>query len=329
MTMEEMIRTLPGQYRWAHDIEVPSVPASQTVLVCGMGGSGIAGDVAAAAAGGVFTHKSYGLPAWTAAMRPLVVAVSYSGNTEETLSSTSEAVREGLQVVAVSTGGRLEAEAAEHGWPFVRIPEGLQPRAAFGYLAGTALRIVQAVGLMEEPGLEEAAVIVDELLGHDLDGPGVHLAEDLADGLSGKLAVVLGGTGPSAVAAYRWKTQINENAKSPAYVACLPEADHNDIVGWSTLGSITRRLVGVVALRDGLDDPRLARRFEPTLRAIREDVSVIGEVWAQGHSPMARIAGLAAVGDLVSVAIARNAGVDPIPVEPIETLKRTLSQENS
>jgi glucose/mannose-6-phosphate isomerase len=324
MTMEAMIQSLPEQYRWAAELTPPPVPASGSALVCGMGGSGISGDVAAAVAGTpVFVHKGYGIPVWASALSPLVVAVSYSGNTEETLSAAEAALAAGLAVAVVTTGGALSRLAAERGWPSVEIPAGLQPRAAFGYLTGGVVRILEAAGLVREPGLQEAATVTDELLGSELDGPGRRLADDLADGLAGKVTLVAG-SGITSVAAYRWKTQINENAKTPAFVLRLPEADHNEIEGWSTL--TLRRAVGLITLRDAFEPASVAARFEPTADLLSEGSTVVGEVWAQGSSPLARIASLAVVGDLVSLRLARNAGVDPVGVEAIERLKRTLGE---
>jgi glucose/mannose-6-phosphate isomerase len=325
--MESMIQTLPDQYRWAAELAVPDIPAAGCVIACGMGGSGIGGDVAAAVAEGpMFVHKGYGIPDWVTALpNPLIVAVSYSGNTEETLSAVDAARTQGLPVAAVSSGGRLSELAADERWPIVQVPGGLQPRAAFGYLTGAVVRIVQGAGLLSKTGLAEASMVADQLLGKDLDGPGRHLADDLAEGLAGKIAFIAG-SGIASVAAYRWKTQINENAKSPAFVTQLPEGDHNEIEGWSTLGSAMRRTVGVVTLRDEDAPPRVAARFEPTTRLLSEGATIVGEVWAQGSSPLARIASLAVVGDLVSLRLARNAGVDPVEVEAIERFKRTLGE---
>ncbi|NIA24128.1 MAG: bifunctional phosphoglucose/phosphomannose isomerase [Gammaproteobacteria bacterium] len=325
--METMLASLPEQYRWAADLTTPSLPAATGALVCGMGGSGIAGDVAAAVAGEapVFAHKSYGIPGWAERLSPLVVAVSYSGNTEETLSGVEAAERAGLAIAAVSSGGVLSRLAREHDWPLVEVPGGLQPRAAFGYLTGAVMRILEGAGLVEGTGLTEAAIVTDELLGADLDGPGRHLADDLAEGLAGRITLIVG-SGPAAVAAYRWKTQINENAKAPAFTTTIPETDHNEIVGWSALGSVLRRTVGVIALRDPHEPSRVAARFDPTLGRLAEGAGIVGEVWAQGEHPLARMASLSAIGDMVSLRLARNAAVDPVPVEAIEILKQELGE---
>ncbi|HZJ47831.1 MAG TPA: SIS domain-containing protein, partial [Acidimicrobiia bacterium] len=254
------------------------------------------------------------------------VAVSYSGNTEETLSAVEAARGAGLSIAAVSSGGELSRLAQEHGWPLIAVPGGLQPRAAFGYLTGAVMRILEGAGLVDDAGLSEAATVTDELLGADLDGPGRHLADDLADGLTGRITLVVASL-PASVAAYRWKTQINENAKAPAFTTTIPETDHNEIVGWSTLGSAIRRTVGVIALRDEHEPAPVAARFEPTLDFLSGGATFVGEVWAQGEHPLARIASLSVIGDMVSLRLARNAAVDPIPVDAIERLKKTLGEK--
>ncbi|MGH9166545.1 MAG: bifunctional phosphoglucose/phosphomannose isomerase [Acidimicrobiia bacterium] len=322
---------LPEQLRWAVALEVGEVPRAGSALVIGMGGSGISGDFAAQAAdrGGrlVDVHKGYGLPGRAAVQRPLVVAVSYSGDTEETLSGVEEARELGLPVTAISTGGELSRLAERHGWPWVSAPGGLQPRAAVGYLTGAVLRVLAAGGVLpdQRPVLVEAAALLDELLGPDEDGAAVELAGDLAEGLAGKVPVIYGGRGVAEVAAQRWKTQFNENAKIPAFWAVLPELDHNEIEGWAW----SPARFGLVFLRDWDDDPRLGRRFELTAEALGGQPPLVGEVWAQGEGIVARMLSLAVVGDLTSVLMAELAGVDPDRVDVLEGIKRRMGEETS
>ena len=150
---------------------------------------------------------------------------------------------------------------------------------------------------------------------------------DLADGLSGRISLIYGSNGLTAPVAQRWKTQINENGKRPAFWSLLPELDHNEIVSWSALETLTRRSVGIVLLRDRDEHPQVRRRFSLTTSLISGSVPVVGEVWSQGESRLARIAGLALIGDLVSVYLAEQEGIDPVPVEVIENLKVLLNEE--
>ena len=197
--------------------------AATEALVCGMGGSGIGGDFAGALADlegrRVSVHKAYGLPGWAASMRPLIVAVSYSGNTEETLSGVAAATEAGLEVVAITSGGTLAETARAEGFPLVSVPGGLQPRAALGYLLGALLAVLAGAGVIADPtdALVEAGELVTSLSGPS--GAAEGLARDLAERLDGRIVAVYGSTGLTAPVAQRWKTQINENGKWPAWWA--------------------------------------------------------------------------------------------------------------
>lgn len=329
--MRQAVAALAGQLRWGVELEAPEVPTARRVLVCGMGGSGISGDfareLAAIAGRRLDVHKGYGLPGWaTGEDDLLVVALSYSGNTEETLSAVEEVVAAGLPLATVSSGGALTALAEERALPHVSVPGGLQPRAALGYLFSALTRLLASGEILADvrPDLSEAADLWDELAGDD--GEGEPLADDLADALDGRAAVIYGSTGLTAPAAQRWKTQINENGKWPAWWGLFPELDHNEIVGWEGLSDLTRRRVGIVVLRDEHEHPRVSARVRLTRELTDGDVAWVGDVWAQGSSAIARMMSLAAVGDLVSLSLAERAGVDPMPVDVIENLKRGLAE---
>ena len=328
--MRSMVAGLGGQVRAATGVRVPDLSPAGELLVVGMGGSGIGGDYLAHLASlhgaRVTGHKSYGLPGWVASARPTVLAVSYSGNTEETLSAVDAAVDLGLPIIVVTTGGALGERAGAHGWPVVAVPAGLQPRAALGHLLGAALMISTAVGLVPSPvpDLEEAADVVDSLTSSG--GAGWALAGDLAGSLAARAVIVYGSTGLTASVAQRWKTQINENGKRPAWFSVFPELDHNEIVGWSADRGLNGRL-GVVTLADRDDGADVAQRRAITREVTAKDVDWIGEVHSQGNSALARMMSLTAIGDMVSVALAEVAGIDPVPVAPIEDLKNRLREE--
>lgn len=330
--MLAMIRTLGDQLRWARDLEVPDVAAAGEVLVGGMGGSGISGDFGAAltsgSAGRVAVHKGYApLPGWASRVKPVVVAASYSGNTEETLDLVTAAADSGLPIVTITTGGRLAELTAQNGWPTIVVPAGLQPRAAIGYLAGAVARLLHALGMLPEQtsALDESAELVD---GAAREGSVTWgMASELAKGLVGRITIVYGGGPISGTAAQRWKTQINENAKMPAWWSVLPELDHNEIVGWETLPSTTRDLIGIVALTDSSDHPRVRDRLDHTSALTEFAVPWLAEVPAHGESELARLMSLTVCGDLVSWMLAVEAGVDPVPVETIEKLKKLLVKD--
>lgn len=328
--MKAMIAGFGEQLRWASELDPVAVTPTRQVLVAGMGGSGISGDFAAALADTpVYVNKSYGLPAWVKSSEPLVVAMSYSGNTEETLSAAETAAAQGLTPAVVTGGGTLAAWAGEYGWPTVTVPGGLQPRAALGYLLGGLLHLLNAAGATSigRRDLLAAADIADSITGEG--GSGWTLAADLAQGLEGRIVAVYGGGGITTPVAQRWKTQINENAKWPAWYSALPELDHNEIVSWTSLASLTRQHVGIVSLRDRAEPPGVTARFRLTSEITGRDVAWVGEVWSQGDSALERMVSLASMGDLVSLELARLLGVDPVPVDAIENLKRKLTEEGA
>lgn len=330
--MLDMIRTLGDQIRWARDLHAPDLPANAEVLVGGMGGSGIAGDFGAALAtqteGRVAVHKGYSpLPGWARRVKPTFIAASYSGNTEETLDLVNAAGTAGLPIVTVTTGGQLGDLSARNAWPAITVPTGLQPRAAVGYLAGAVSRLLVTLGVLPDQtaALDEAADLVDAATTEGSET--WDAAHGLAKGLVGRVTIVYGGGPISATAAQRWKTQINENAKMPAWWSVLPELDHNEIVGWETLPLLTRDVIGIVSLTDIGDHARVRDRLDHTSQLTEGAVPWLGEVRARGDSEFARLMSLTVSGDLVSYMLAGEVGVDPVPVETIEKLKKLLMKD--
>lgn len=326
--MKDQIVGLPDQLRWAPALNPGSVEAVPGVILCGMGGSAMAAEVAAMMVveqGKPATvHRGYGLPGWVDSQY-LVVAVSYSGDTEETRSAVEEASGRGVPIAVVSSGGLLGRLAAENDWPHVKVPGGLQPRAALGYLSAGTMRLLENAAYLTGPqaSLEEAAEIVEDIIG-DGTGVGAREAEKIAAAVDGRVAIIYGATGMTALAARRWKTQFNENAKWPAFWSELPELDHNEIVGWAGLSEVTRDLTALVWLRDDAEGERLALRAEFTRGLIESDTSFAGEVWSRGSGALARLFSLVSIGDLASLALAERRGIDPVAVERIEELKQRL-----
>lgn len=320
--MRDLVATLPSQLRWAAELDLPVLPQAAEAIVAGMGGSGIAGDVAAVVAEAkgsrVSVHKSYDLPRWVRS-GTLVVAVSHSGNTEETLSAARSAIASGFPTVAVSVGGELQQVGAD---AHIVVPPTSQPRAALGRLAGATLRVLETAGVIEpvSDDLREAAEVVEAVLDDSAD-----VADRIASEVAGRVVVIYGGAGVGAVAASRWKTQINENGKAAAFWATLPEANHNEIVGWTAFPELSRREMAVVFLEDEHDHPRVLLRSEVTRMLTERSVPVAGIVRSRGESPLARMLALSVIGDLVSVRIAELAEVDPVPVDIIEDLKQRLA----
>jgi glucose/mannose-6-phosphate isomerase len=298
------------------------------LVVCGMGGSAIGGDLAAAALGDratrpIRTIRGYGLDPWTSGTA-LVLCASYSGDTEETLACFEAAGITGAQRVALTTGGDLAAAAREENVPVIGIPSGMQPRAAVVYMTVAALECAALCGAA--PGLhteiDAAAGLLRRLAAEwGPDAGDDSLAKRLAGVLHGAIPVIHGAD-PTMAPARRWKSQLNENAKAPAFASVLPEADHNEICGWER-GRKVAPLAGVF-LEDSDQHPRIRRRLELTAKMLGEAGAPTELVEIEGDSRLERVLGLVLLGDLVSVYVAALDGVDPTPVEPIERFKTAL-----
>jgi glucose/mannose-6-phosphate isomerase len=295
----------------------------RNAVVLGMGGSAIAGDLLARfATVPVVTVRDYRLPSWVNA-ETLLIAISYSGETEETLSAFREGLRRTRRAVALTAGGALAALCEEEGIPWVPIPPGFQPRAALPFLLFPLLSCFFRHGQVQMDPSAALAVLRD-LRASSL--PEVHgnPAQTMAQDLVGRIPVIYG-AGPTAPVAYRWKTQINENAKQPAFWAELPELCHNEIVGYELGGKLFPRGV-VVFLRTSFDHPRVAKRVEILKEMLTQAGLSFREVWAQGHDPLAQSLWLLYFGDWVSFYLSLLNGVDPTPVRPIQELKRRLRE---
>jgi glucose/mannose-6-phosphate isomerase len=336
LAMFEATADLPEQVAFAVGAArgldgLPDKAYVENVVVLGMGGSGIVGDVMVAVAGPflpvpVTVVKSYDLPDFVGP-GSLVFAVSFSGDTEETVEAAGEAAHAGASLVAVTGGGELGALAEEWGVPVVHVPAGIpQPRAGLGAMAVPPLVVLEDIGLF--PGASQwVALAVDQLKRRrdELLRPG-NLAQDLARRIGRTIPVVHAAQNLGAAAALRWKTQINENAKSPAFVAVYPELCHNEIAGWGQHGDVTRQVVTLVNLRHDAEHPQVARRFELVADVMREVVAGILEVRAQGEGDLAQLLDLVLVGDFLSLHMAAREGIDPGPVPVLEQLKQRLRQ---
>jgi glucose/mannose-6-phosphate isomerase len=301
----------------------------EQVVVLGMGGSGISGDVLVAVAGPflpvpVTVVKSYELPDFVG-HESLVFAISFSGDTEETVEAAGEAFEAGASLVAVTSGGELKRLAEEWGAPVVDVPKNIpQPRCAIGAMAIPPLTVLEEIGLF--PGATGwVELAVDQLKRRRdklvLDG---NEAEEIARRIGRTIPLVYGGQAVGATAAGRWKTQVNENAKSPAFSSVLPELGHNELAGWGQHGDITRQVITLVNLRHDAEHPQVARRFAIVSDILQEVVSDIVEVRAQGEGDLAQLLDLILIGDFVSLHLAAAEGVDPGPIPALDELKRRL-----
>ncbi|HWE12249.1 MAG TPA: bifunctional phosphoglucose/phosphomannose isomerase [Solirubrobacteraceae bacterium] len=301
------------------------------LVVAAMGGSAVGGSLALAVLGDrasrpINVARDYGLPAWTMP-DTTVLCSSYSGETEETLAAFEAAGALGARRLVSTTGGRLAAGARADGVPVIPLPGGFQPRAAVGYALVVALEVAALAGVGEhlhteiDVAAEHAAKLVAEW---GPEAPEDSLAKSLARSLSQTVPQITGAD-LTAPIAYRWKTQINENAKTPSFAAELPELDHNEIVGWEQAAGMAR--FSAVFLDDCDLHPRVRARIALTMEIIGDQAAVVHRVESQGGTRMERLVSLVLLGDLVSIYLAVLAGRDPAAIAPIERLKAALAQQ--
>jgi glucose/mannose-6-phosphate isomerase len=309
---------------------LPSRESIEHVVVLGMGGSGIAGDILIAAAAPfmavpVVVVKSYELPHFVGE-GSLVFVVSFSGDTEETIETGTEAAMQGARIVAVTGGGEIAKRAAGWGAPVVEVPGGIpQPRVGLGALVIPPLVVLEEIGLF--PGATQwIDLAVDQLRRRRdalvADG---NDAQELARRIGRTFPVVYGGGAIGATAAARWKTQINENAKAPAFWNAHPELCHNELSAWGQHGDVTRQLMTLVNLRHDHEHPQVSRRFDLATELVREVVAGVEEVRAEGEGELAQLLDLILFGDFVALHMALQEDVDPGPIPAQEELKAALS----
>ncbi|MFZ4668700.1 MAG: bifunctional phosphoglucose/phosphomannose isomerase [Microthrixaceae bacterium] len=308
---------------------LPSGDGISSVVVMGMGGSGIGGDAAAAVLGPqspvpIMVSKHYECPAFVGP-DTLVFANSFSGNTEETLNAVGIAAERGARVVVVASGGRLVELAGQIGAPVVPVDTSIpMPRAGIGAVTVPLLVVLDRLGLVDDTAPMIASAVEqlrrrrDELSGDD------NSATRLARRIGRTMPLVYGGGALGEVAGWRWKGQFNENCKVPSWCNRIPELTHNELCGWAQHGDVTRQVFTLLFLRHSSEAPNIGRRFDFVAESCDEVVAGIHSVTAQGDTPLAELFDLVLLGDLVTLHMAFNEGVDPGPVDILDQLKGWL-----
>lgn len=329
--MFDIVQSLPEQIRkgieLARGVDIaPTFP--QRVVICGMGGSAISGDLIAACRPvkrlpEILIVRDYHLPDFVG-KGDLVVGVSYSGNTEETLSCFREGLERGCTLAGVSSGGALEGLCTQGGYPLMKPPGGLPPRGAVGYLFASLAMLLEAYGALAIHRDLEGLVGYLEDLREALcpAGPKDNDARRLAAFLRDRIPIVYATPTYGAVAR-RWQTQLNENAKVLAWHGLLPEMDHNELVGWSA--DDRAHDFAAVFLQSPEEEDAMERRLRITQDLMKGRVPM-ETLKARGDSLLERIFQLLYLGDFVSVYLAELRGVDPTPVRVIDELKARLAR---
>jgi len=335
--MMDSLYGLPDQFAFslglAFDLDSSYKKEYRNLVISGLGGSAIGGDIIRSYAVSrlgipVVVNRDYDIPAFVNE-HTLFVAASYSGNTEETLSAYRQARERGASILCISSGGELSAMAASDSYGLVKIPGGLMPRAATGYLFGALALALESIGLFSgvKAELEETVAqlkVMREELKPEV-GASQNPARSIAAVLKGSIPVIWGSAGLSETVALRWKTQINENAKCPAYFNIFPELNHNELVGFEVPATLLSQTV-IIILQDEQDNVRVKKRIEITSGIIKDQVKEIINIRSRGSSFLARFFSLVYVGDYVSAYLAEEYGINPTPVAVIDYLKAELAK---
>ena len=244
------------------------VDSYKDLLIVGMGGSGVAGDVLKLVMNettpiNVEVRKEYGIPKVTADRKPKCLFISYSGNTEETVEAVNDAIQYNLDWSVISSGGTLLDLALKHKKPYVKVPSGLQPRAAFGLMTKAVMHFVSS----DESGqylelCNQAGDYINEAIGNQSQNKLLEHAFKISKEIDTKSSVIYGGTPLTYLVAQRWKTQINENAKSKAFVGYMPEIHHNEILSWEANKKDSKINYQLLFLRSSNENPQVNKRFE-------------------------------------------------------------------
>lgn len=334
--MYGVINSMPRQAREVLDIvdraEISLADVfCRSLIICGMGGSAIAGDIISAYGQDkmdmpVWVQRNYGLPGW-ASQQDLVVISSYSGDTEESLSAYHQAQKNEMRILGITSGGKLGELCRKNNNPFLTIPGGLPPRGALGYSFFGLWGMMSKLGLIKTSRAEamEAVELLETLVReYALESPAPkNRAKELAIKLHNHLPVIYSSVDSLWPVARRWTNQINENSKMLSYCAFFPELCHNEIVGWQELPQV-RQNAKIVMLADREDHRSNNLRAGIISGILKAEAAEIINIETKGQSLLARMFSVIFLGDMASYYLALLNQADPTPVERIKYLKSEL-----
>lgn len=336
--MYDLVKGFPGQWQEGRQLAEAvtldvSLASKNQVVVVGMGGSAIAGDLVRCFAVDqspvpISVVRNYELPA-SVDENSIVIASSFSGNTEETLSAFRQALDRKATIICISSGGKVSALAEEHDLPIVKIPGGMPPRAALGYSLSVLMVVSSKLGLIsltEEDWAESQALLEAQTATYS-DPEGNHQAREVAEALTTRFPFVYSGTGMLETVNLRWRGQFQENAKKLAVGNVYPELNHNEIMAWEFAnGKTFHGNLGVLVLRDSADHSRIQHRMDVTRQLLSEKAGYWMEISTSGTSRLARMMSLINLGDWISLYLAYLRDVDPTPIGLIDRLKSELAK---
>lgn len=334
--MLELIYSFPEQCEEAIRLARESIRGVRfynilSLVISGLGGSAIGGDIVRTVISGkvsipVFINRSYDLPNFVDE-KTLVVVSSYSGNTEETLSAFEDAIKRKAQVIAITTGGELKKRAFEHEIPVITIPGGLPPRAALAYSFFSILVTLEEQGVIPRKhfNIDDIPAWLKEVrekFSYTVPEQD-NVAKQLARKMYNHIPIVYGTCDLTDTIALRWKGQINENAKHPAFYNAFPELDHNEIMGFEGNKELCSKMF-LVILRTPEENDRIKKRIDITIDLLQGKTGRIIQIWPEGSNYLERIFYHILLGDYMSTYLAILNEKDPTDIGLMDTLKERM-----
>jgi len=333
--MRDLLIRFPLQCREAFQIaEEPKISLEilskkRKIIICGMGGSAIGGEILKTLPRkvnfSVFINRGYILPQLVD-KEAMVFAISYSGNTEETLATYKEAKKRGISLVSICSGGKLREWSKRDGVPCFVIPSGMPPRTALGYLFIPMLKVIEELEWIEKENYEELFQVLSNI--KRSSAPSVpterNRAKIISSKLLGKIPLIYGVEGKTDVIAHRLKTQFNENSKILAFWNVFPELNHNEVVGWEKEKNLNKFYF--LFIRDKEEGERIKKRIEITQDILKDKGVRWEEIWTEGESLLTRIFSAIYFGDWVSFYLALLQDVDPTAIKTIDLLKQKMGE---
>ncbi|MCM8830039.1 MAG: bifunctional phosphoglucose/phosphomannose isomerase [Candidatus Omnitrophica bacterium] len=326
--MLEKLKGFAYQCKDGYSFTVPALPfkSIEKVIFAGMGGSAISGDIITTIVSEnskipSFVNRDYTLPLWAHNEKTLVVAISYSGNTEETLTVLEEAGKRKNSIICISSGGKIEKIAREENIPFLKIPPGYPPRCALGYLFFSCYKIMETLGIVH-PLENKLFIKMENWIKNFLPESNNNLARNIAEKLYNRVALFYTSNKFLSVIT-RWKTQIAENSKAFAFINVFPEMNHNEIMSWRYPEWFIEKCLPVFIIPQK-ENPRIKIRFEITKDIILKKQPEIINLVPEGEDMIEELFYLIILGDWISFYLAILNRVNPTEIQEIELLKQKL-----
>ncbi len=305
----------------------------KNIIISGMGGSAISGDLLLGYTSEelkipAIVNRDYSLPGF-ANKNTLFIAVSYSGNTEETLSAMQKAMKKSAMIIGLSSGGKVEEICSNHSFPHIKIEAGLPPRQALGHLFFPLLALFEKLELVpsQKKQVAETEHVLHELMDRydPVKSQGNNLANHIAQSIYHAIPIIYTGVSSLHAVPVRWRNQFNENSKALAFSNVFPELNHNEIMGWEGTAEVNQQF-RVIFLRDSGENDRVKQRIKITKEILRSKRILFGEIFAEGKSRLSRLFSLIYTGDWASYYLALLNEKDPIKIDSIDHLKKELSK---